>query len=144
MPGRGILSHCLRYKNSSHSGYLQITSKLSLGIQSKQAKVPLLEHWSHDRHRDPTCFRSRAITSLKATGTLSSSSNPPRCRGQLRAGLKSSCHHHSPKPAVSMLRNCGTQSHTQILSSCCCTSMFYTSACQHPSLPDTNALLAEL
>lgn len=30
-------------------------------IQTKQAETPLLERWSRNRHRDPTCFGSRAL-----------------------------------------------------------------------------------
>lgn len=35
--------------------------KAFLCIQSKQTEMPLLEHWSHDGHRDPTSLRTRAI-----------------------------------------------------------------------------------
>lgn len=32
-----------------------------LCIQTKQAMRPPLERWSHNRHRDPACFGSRAL-----------------------------------------------------------------------------------
>ena len=32
-----------------------------LCIQTKQAEIPLRECWSHNRHRDPTCFGIRAL-----------------------------------------------------------------------------------
>lgn len=130
-------------ENSLHRGYLQIILKLACAFKRNKPRRPCLNVGPVTDTGILLVSGAEPLTSLKATGALSGCRNPPRCRGQLRAGLKSGCHHRSPKPAVYIPRNRGTRSRAQIPSFRCCTFMLYTSDCQHPSLTDTTTFLTK-
>lgn len=113
------MSPLSRYKNSSYGGYLQIILKLVCAFKPSKPRHLCLNAGPITDTGILLVSGAEPLTSLKATETLSSSRNPLHCRGQLRAGLQSGCHCHSPKPTASMRRSCGIQSHAQIPSFRC-------------------------